>query len=117
MTTIILLTLTAAFAWFFYTDRRNTVTATKTFLGLFARTVKEVGTVVKVEADIAKTHNDIADTETDRLEKFAQRNAERMVRDALDSIGLDKEFKASQATRLSEAKDKLEAAKIKAASK
>lgn len=114
MFTLILITLVLTFVWFFYTDRRNTVTATKTSLGLVGHSIKEGYTMAKTEADIAKVHNDIANLESDRLEKFADRNAKRIITQAYEDLGLGKEFKTSQQSRLEEIKGRLEAAKAKA---
>jgi len=114
MFTIIIIIAIAIFAWFFYTDRRNTVTATKTAISIIGGTVKETATMVKTEAQIAKTHNDIADIETDRLQKFADRNAHRIVADNFEELGLGKEFRANQAQRLADIQARLEAAKAKA---
>lgn len=117
MFTIITLIVVITIAWFWYTDRRNTVTAVKTSTGVVAKGISESFKFAKAEADIAKVNNDIANIETDRLEKFAARNADRIVRNVLADIGLDKDLKASQAKRLAEAKAKLEEAKAKAGKK
>ncbi len=114
MLTLILIALVILFIWFYYTDRRNTVTATKTIVGTVGHSIKSTIAIAKAEADIAKTNNEIADTETDRLEHFAERNAKRIVDELFEDIGAGKEFRASQAARLQEAKDRLVEAKAKA---
>ena len=114
MLTLTLMALVAGYAWFYYTDRRNTVTATKTIVGTVGHSIKSSLSIAKAEADITKVGNEIADTETDRLDRFADRNAKRIVDELLEDIGAGKEFRASQVTRLQEAKDRLVEAKAKA---
>ena len=114
MWTLIIIIAIVTWAWFFYTDRRNTVTATKTSVGVVGGFVKETASIVKTEAQIAKTKNDIADIETDRLQKFADRNAQRIVSESFEDIGLGKNFRSEQEQRLADIKAKLEAAKVKA---
>lgn len=114
MLTLILILIVAVVVWFWYTDRRNTQTALKTSIGTAAKTTVRVVKAVKTEADIVKTHNDIANVETDRLDKFADRNAERIATEFMEDIGLGREFKASQASRLEEAQTRLAEAKAKA---
>ena len=117
MLELIVLGIVATVAWFWYTDRRNTQTAIKTSAGVVFGTTRELAKAVKAEADIAKAKNDIADLETDRLQKFADRNAERTVKSLLSDVGLDDDFKASQAKRLEEVVARLEEARRKANAK
>jgi len=113
MFTLILLVVVVVIAWFWFTDRRNTQTAIKTSIGTVAKTVSSSFKAVKAEAEIAKTHNEVANIETDRLDRFADRNAERIVNDFMEDMGLGQEFRASQATRLAEAQARLAEAKTK----
>lgn len=114
MWTLIIIALVATYVWFWYTDRRNTVTATKTVTSTIGLGIKEVFSAVKVEADIAKIDNERLNYETDRLARFAERNAERIVKETLEDLGLGNDFKVNQANRLAEAKARLEDAKAKA---
>ena len=117
MLELIILGTVATVAWFWYTDRRNTQTAIKTSFGIVFGTTRELAKAIKVEADIAKTRNDIADTETDRLSKFAERNAERTVKSLLSDVGLDDTFKASRQAELNAVIARLHTAKAKADAK
>lgn len=117
MLELIIVGTVATVAWFWYTDRRNTQTAIKTSVGITFGTIKEVATAIKAEADIAKLHNAIADTETDRLEKFAERNAQRTVKNLMSDIGLDDTYKANKAAEIKALEQRLIAAKAKAAAK
>ena len=104
MWTLIIIAIVAIWAWFFFTDRRNTVTATKTSLGVVGGTLKSGATIIVQEAKIAKQKNEIADLETDRIEKFADRNAARIVASVYEDIGLGKEFLSDQEKRLAQVK-------------
>ena len=117
MVELIVLVVLGVVAWFWYVDRRNTQTAMKTSLGVTVKSVVGAAKAIKAEADIVKIDNDIANIETDRLNKFADRNAERIVTEFMEDIGLGKEFKASQATRLKASQARFEEAKAKAARK
>ena len=114
---LLVLVVLGVVAWFCYTYRLNKVTGLKTGAGLVGHTIKASASLIKAEADIAKTNNAIADVETDRLKRFADRNAQRIVKSMFDDLGLDDELRANQKARLEEAQARLVAAKEKASKK
>lgn len=110
---VVLFVAVFVFVWFYYIDRRNTQTATKTAIGVFFKTLLGFGKVIKAEANIMKIENDIANLETDRLNRFANRNAEKITAEFMEDLGLGKKFRANQKARLEAAKERFDRVKAK----
>jgi hypothetical protein len=107
MLTLILIALVAGYAWFFYTDRMNTLKATKYMAKATGKTIKTTAQTIKLEADIVKLENEVADLTIESKDREVARDAIKDVDELFTSIGIDKEFRVSRANRLKELKSQI----------
>jgi len=104
---IILTALVATYIWFFYTSRATTVETTGYIAGATARTITRTARAIKLEADIAKTHNSIADIESPRHTRIGRVDGAKAADDLLSSVGIDNSYFDSRGSTLSELKSTL----------
>ena len=107
MLTLTLIAAVAAYAWFFYTDRLNTLTTTRYIGKATAKTIKNTVKTVALEANIAKESNTLADLKIDSKDRDITRDAIVDVDSLFASMGLDTKHYTSRTAKLAGIKQEI----------